>query len=106
MAIEIAADPRIAHEARKVAGGGYEIEHRITSISRSMRAICASLRFGFEIHKWKCGTCSMEGCPVQPRGHCGSNVMTPPLTRLHYVHMSGIGKDYRVPPGIGQYDAF
>jgi hypothetical protein len=29
-----------------------------------------------------------------------------PLTRLHYVHMSGIGKDYRVPPGIGQYDAF
>jgi len=20
--------------------------------------------------------------------------------------MSGIGKDYRVPPGIGQYDAF
>jgi hypothetical protein len=61
---------------------------------------------GFEIHKWKCGTCSMEGCPVQPRGHCGSNVMTPPLTRLHYVHMSGIGKDYRVPPGIGQCDAF
>ena len=48
----------------------------------------------------------MEGCPVQSRGHCGSNVMTPPLTRLHYVHMSGIGKDYRVPPGIGQYDAF
>jgi len=48
----------------------------------------------------------MEGCPVQPRGHCGSNVMKPPLTRLHYVHMSGIGKDNRVPPGIGQYDAF
>ena len=43
---------------------------------------------------------------MQPRGHCGSNVMTPPLTRLHYVHMSGIGKDYRVPPGIGQCDAF
>ena len=44
MAIEIAADPRIAHEARKVAGGGYEIEHRITSISRSMRAICSAVR--------------------------------------------------------------
>ena len=44
MAIEIAADPRIAHESRKVAGGGYEIEHRITSISRSMRAICSAVR--------------------------------------------------------------
>ena len=29
-----------------------------------------------------------------------------PAYKLHYVHMSGIGKDYRVPPGIGQYDAF